>query len=538
MRTLILLGGLLTVGVYADVPCAPRFLNNSVVCVCNATYCDTVTRRVPEAGTYIAYTSSKSGLRFSITQGDIEDADTSYSSADYGKVFDLQPSKVYQAIEGFGGAATDAAGINWKKMKPAIQDTLVKSYFSEDGLEYNVIRLPIGSTDFSTRFYAYNQYPKDDTALSNFTFAPEDIKYKVPFVKSCLSAANNEVKIVSATWSPPKWMKVKEPQSGISFIKEEFYQVYSDYHCKFAELFEEEGIHIWGISTGNEPLVNMFAGVRKDETAWNAPSFAKFIREYFGPTIKNCSVKDMKILAIEDQRYALPLFFTKLQSDTEAMSYVDGISLHFYGDKNTPASTIPRVLKEFPDKFVLYTEACNGPQSPKDEKVVLGSWDRAKTYFTNILENLNYNVVGWLDWNLFLDTEGGPTWTKNFVDSSIIVDYDKQEFYKQPTYYAIGHFSKFVPRGSQRIKVKTILPVTSYGLDIIDFTTVEASFFDNVAFITPKGTIVVIIHNEGAEQNCAIQLGDSQATVLLEAESITTVEIPYDGKSLGTPCSQ
>lgn len=46
--------------------------------------------------------------------------------ADYGKVFDLQPSKVYQVIEGFGGAATDAAGINWKKMKPAIQDTLVK----------------------------------------------------------------------------------------------------------------------------------------------------------------------------------------------------------------------------------------------------------------------------------------------------------------------------------------------------------------------------------------------------------------------------
>lgn len=54
-----------------------------------------------------------------------------------------------------------------------------RSYFSEDGLEYNIIRLPIGSTDFSTRFYAYNQYPKDDTALSNFTFAPEDIKYKV-----------------------------------------------------------------------------------------------------------------------------------------------------------------------------------------------------------------------------------------------------------------------------------------------------------------------------------------------------------------------
>ena len=30
-------------------------------------------------------------------------------------------------------------------------------------------------------------------------------------------------------------------------------------------------------------------------------------------------------------------------------------------------------------------------------------------------------VVGWVDWNLALDLEGGPTWVGNFVDSPIIV---------------------------------------------------------------------------------------------------------------------
>ena len=36
--------------------------------------------------------------------------------------------------------------------------------------------------------------------------------------------------------------------------------------------------------------------------------------------------------------------------------------------------------------------------------------------------------------------EGGPNWVKNFVDSPVIVNKDKDEFYKQPTYYALAHF--------------------------------------------------------------------------------------------------
>lgn len=45
-----------------------------------------------------------------------------------------------------------------------------------------------------------------------------------------------------------------------------------------------------------------------------------------------------------------------------------------------------------------------------------------------------------MDWNLCLDMQGGPNWVKNFVDSPIIVDASKQEYYKQPMWYALGHF--------------------------------------------------------------------------------------------------
>ncbi|CAH0481893.1 unnamed protein product [Peronospora belbahrii] len=40
------------------------------------------------------------------------------------------------------------------------------------------------------------------------------------------------------------------------------------------------------------------------------------------------------------------------------------------------------------------------------------------------------------------------------VDAPILVDASNgAEFYKQPIYYFLGHFSKFVPAGSQRIKL-------------------------------------------------------------------------------------
>ena len=54
----------------------------------------------------------------------------------------------------------------------------------------------------------------------------------------------------------------------------------------------------------------------------------------------------------------------------------------------------------------------------------------------------------------------------NFVDSPIIVNAEKKEFYKQPMFYILGHFSKFLPRGSQRIKAVKFTPGHSNEIDL------------------------------------------------------------------------
>ena len=64
-------------------------------------------------------------------------------------------------------------------------------------------------------------------------------------------------------------------------------------------------------------------------------------------------------------------------------------------------------------------------------------------------------AVGWTDWNLVLDTSGGPNHLKNLCDANIIVDakgeIGDEILIKQASYYYMGHFSRYLPPGSKRI---------------------------------------------------------------------------------------
>lgn len=46
------------------------------------------------------------------------------------------------------------------------------------GIEYNMVRVPMASCDFSTRLYTYADSP-EDYGLLNFSLAEEDTRMKV-----------------------------------------------------------------------------------------------------------------------------------------------------------------------------------------------------------------------------------------------------------------------------------------------------------------------------------------------------------------------
>ena len=45
-----------------------------------------------------------------------------------------------------------------------------------------------------------------------------------------------------------------------------------------------------------------------------------------------------------------------------------------------------------------------------------------------------------MDWNMVLNSGGGPNWEKNFEDSPILVYAETDSFQKEPMFYTMGHF--------------------------------------------------------------------------------------------------
>lgn len=104
-----------------SLPCKSRTIaDGKIVCVCDANYCDTIeTPEIPPEGNYIVFTSNKEGLRFEKSGG-------SFNNSSAAANIKINVSKTYQTIEGFGGAFTDATGINVKALSEAAGEKLLK----------------------------------------------------------------------------------------------------------------------------------------------------------------------------------------------------------------------------------------------------------------------------------------------------------------------------------------------------------------------------------------------------------------------------
>lgn len=228
--------------------------------------------------------------------------------------------------------------------------------------------------------------------------------------------------------------------------------------------------------------MRLFTGYPFQCLGFTAEHQRDFISHDLGPALANSS-HDVKLLILDDQRLLLPRWAQVVLSDPEAAKYVHGIAVHWYMDFLAPAkATLGETHRLFPNTMLFASEACVGSKF-WEQSVRLGSWDRGMQYSHSIITNLLYHVTGWTDWNLALNPEGGPNWVRNFVDSPIIVDIPKDTFYKQPMFYHLGHFSKFIPEGSQRV-----------GLVASEKTDLET-----VALIRPDGAAVVVVLNRSSK---------------------------------------
>jgi len=82
-----------------------------------------------------------------------------------------------------------------------------------------------------------------------------------------------------------------------------------------------------------------------------------------------------------------------------------------------------------------------------------GVWARGEGYAHAIIGDLLAGSSGWIDWNILLDHTGGPNHLNNTCDAPMVADKDHEEVHLHPQFWYLGHFSKFAPRGSRRVRL-------------------------------------------------------------------------------------
>lgn len=378
--------------------------------------------------------------------------------------FDLTQPR--QTIHGFGGAVTDAVTINLENLKnqgQGLDRTLMDLYFNGPiSAEYNIVRVPIASTDFSLRQYTYLDQ-EDDFELKSFSLQPED-DLKIKWLKYITS--RSKTKFLATSWTAPKWLKTNHKYSGYGTIKGKpgdiYHQTWAKYYVKFFQKYAEKGVKFSYLTTQNEPNHGSVWPGMWQTTGFTWRHMRDFIKKDLGPILDQAGLlkcpnrpDGLQLITLDDVR----IFVYQAENivkDIEVSKYVDGVGIHWYRNGMSPLSSLDHLHQVLQPrgKFILATEACH-EKSPLPlydlgtEEGKKTEWKRAVKYSKDILLNLNHHVTGWLDWNLCLDTQGGPNWVENYTDAPILVEKDGSAFYVKPMFFHMTHFSKLLPRNSK-----------------------------------------------------------------------------------------
>lgn len=377
-------------------------------------------------------------------------------------IINIYPEIKYQKIIGFGGAVTEAAGYAFSKLPQEKQENLINDYFSPDGINYTIARIPIGSCDFSIKHYAYAS--KRD--LSDFSI-DKDKQYIIPFLKNAFEK-NPNIELLASPWSPPWFMKNTRLVVLGGKLRFSYKQKWADYFAKFIDSYKNEGFNIDYVTVQNEPN----AIQTWESCLYDAKHEANFAINYLYPTLRKNKI-DTKILIWDhnkDRVYSRAKEELSLEGSAEAIS---GIAFHYYSGDHFENLKLFRDM--YPDKLLIHTECCTGYSNFKQCDEI----PNAELYAHEIIGDFNSGTNGFIDWNIMLDHEGGPNHKKNFCNSPCMLNEDGSDYVRLLPYYYIGHFSKFVKVGSERIAY-------SKYTDKLEMCS----------FKNPDGTIAIVIMNK------------------------------------------
>jgi glucosylceramidase len=412
----------------------------------------------------------------------------------------VNPNKEFQTFLGIGGAITDASAEVFAKLSPEKQQELLNAYFSEkEGIGYSILRTNMNSCDFSSSSYTYIQ--DGDKDLNSFDISV-DKRYKIPMIKKAMTLIGSKASFYISPWSPPAFMKDSNNMLRGGKLLPQYYQSWANYYVKYIDAIQKEGIPVWGLTIQNEPMATQIW----ESCIYTAEEERDFLKNYLGPTLKKAGFGDKKITIWDHNRDLITQRASTVLDDKEASKYVWGVGFHWYeswSGGEQMYQNVGIVNEMYPDKNLLFTEGC----VEKFDATKYHLWAKGERYGKSMINDFNNGTVGWTDWNILLNENGGPNHVKNFCFAPIHADLKTDQLIYTPSYYFIGHFSKFIEKGAKRIS-----------------SSASRSSLLTTSFLNPDGKKVTIVMNESDKQvNYLLCVGTKATEIIILPRAIQTI---------------
>jgi glucosylceramidase len=484
-----------------------------------------------------------------------------------GLVVTIDPSVCLQALEGIGGALTEASAFVLAHLPEGQRQQILDGFFGPRGADFTMARVPIGACDFCvTGRYSYDDLP-GDVALEHFSIAPDKRGFPtaecpsyalLPLIKDAQSR-QPALKVVASPWSAPAWMKDNHDWYGQGrggSLMPEHYDTFARYMVKYLDAYRAEGVAIWGVTPENEPLGN---GGQWESMEFTAQGLRRYIGEHLGPQLTSHGYASVKLIQFDHNRDANALQFAQaVLGDPVASPFTWGTGLHWYGATNSAdTSVLDTLCRAFPTKAILHTEGCidaigtedNAPSgqflgwkndgwwwhedatdwgyhwAPPEEKQAHPRYAPVHRYARDLVEGLNHGFVGWIDWNIVLDKRGGPNHVNNFCAAPVMVDTESKEVYTTPLFFVMAHFSRYLRPGDRIVKAV-----------IAGQSPLDTPLLATAALSRNRKHLVVVVFNPSDHAlACTLQVGRLIAPLTMTGHSLQTLRIPLTRSTPSAP---
>ena len=451
-----------------------------------------------------------------------------------------------KTLNGFGGFGASACWWAQYCGNSEFDEEITKLLYSQEGLGLNIFRYNIGGGEAdNSQTTIWNPWRKTE---SFYVLDEKTGEYVYDFTRDAnaqkildlaLSYGTVDTVVLFAN-SPHFSMTISGKASGggsdgwQSNLSRADYPKYVDYFLTITQYFLDKGVPVKYISPINEPQWAWGGGYTGQEGCHYTDEEARDLLILFAQEIKARGM-DVKLScpesgAIEERTER---WFSELYNNEDVRDVLGTLAYHSYWSDEyveRKAAFGEWLNENMPDAKVEMSEWCQLPCT-SDITSIEGALIQARV----IANDLEYTGAdSWSAW-VGVNQAGTADDGKNYTDGLISANDDFSEYEIAMRYYAMAHFSKFIPAGSVRLESKK-------NINDLQVTEVENPEEENltkyatntVSYLTPDGKVVCVVVNEGVERDLSFKVDASKMTVYTTTQD-SQLENTYSGELTKIP---